>query len=157
MGASYANTSIYLDGILVPSPFHGADISQGATLSMFTSETIEDVKLLPAAYPENMAMPWEPLSISTRAMAAAWRPVSVPPSDLPIRNSSGKGNWAARSGVRGWRPHARAISAICSRNRLNDTSDDISFYDADLKLTYDLTPKQNVNFYGVGGHTFSAR
>lgn len=52
MGASYANTSIYLDGILVPSPFHGADISQGATLSMFTSETIEDVKLLPAAYPE---------------------------------------------------------------------------------------------------------
>jgi hypothetical protein len=25
MGASFASTSIYLDGILVPSPFHGTD------------------------------------------------------------------------------------------------------------------------------------
>src|SRR5207248_11584833 len=28
-----------------------------------------------------------------------------------------------------------------------------SFYDAALKLTYDITPQQNVSFYGLGGHT----
>ena len=37
---------------LGPSPFHGLDITQGATLSIFTSETLEDIELLPAAYPE---------------------------------------------------------------------------------------------------------
>ena len=52
MGASFANTSIYLDGILVPSPFHGTNVSEGATLSILTSDTLEDLKLLPAAYPE---------------------------------------------------------------------------------------------------------
>jgi hypothetical protein len=39
------------------------------------------------------------------------------------------------------------------RNRLNDTSDNISFYDGDLKLTYDVAANQTVSFYGVGGHT----
>src|SRR5258706_15713514 len=52
MGASYNNTSTYIDGILVPSPFHGVNVTQGATLSILTSETIEDIKLFPAAYPE---------------------------------------------------------------------------------------------------------
>ena len=29
----------------------------------------------------------------------------------------------------------------------------ILFYDGDVKLNYDLTPRQNVNFYATGGHT----
>ena len=32
--------------------FHGANVTQGATLSILTTETIEDIKLFPAAYPE---------------------------------------------------------------------------------------------------------
>src|ERR1700682_3971371 len=52
MGASFDSTSIYIDGILVPSPFHGTHITEGATLSILTGDTLEDIKLLPAAYPE---------------------------------------------------------------------------------------------------------
>jgi hypothetical protein len=53
MGEPFENTSTYLDGILVPQPFHGlTNISEGATLSIVTSESIEDIKLLPVAYPE---------------------------------------------------------------------------------------------------------
>ena len=52
MGAQDQNIGIYVDGILVTSPFHGMDITQGATLSLFTSETLENIELLPAAYPE---------------------------------------------------------------------------------------------------------
>ena len=52
MGASFDSTSIYIDGILVPSPFHGTNITEGATLSILTGDTLEDIKLLPAAYPE---------------------------------------------------------------------------------------------------------
>ncbi len=54
MGASYANTSIYLDDILVPSPFHGTDITEGATLSTFTSETIEARKIGVARLPSRV-------------------------------------------------------------------------------------------------------
>ena len=41
------------------------------------------------------------------------------------------------------------------RNRLNETFTDVSFYDADLKLNYDLTPSQTLTFYGLGGHTLA--
>ncbi len=36
---------------------------------------------------------------------------------------------------------------------MTDTSTDVSFYDGNLKLIYDLRPNQTLSFYGVGGHT----
>src|ERR1700733_2316428 len=50
-----------------------------------------------------------------------------------------KGHWAHADEVRGLLPHARGISAI--------------FFDADLKLSYDIAPNQRVDFYGIGGPT----
>jgi len=38
------------------------------------------------------------------------------------------------------------------RNGENDVQD-VSFYDGDLKLTYDLTAKQSVSFHALGGQT----
>src|SRR5208282_5626625 len=35
----------------------------------------------------------------------------------------------------------------------NDSSDNVSFYDGDLKLKYDVARGQTVSFYGIGGHT----
>ena len=154
MGATYANSSIYLDGILVPAPFHGTDISEGATLSMFTSETVEDIKVLPAAYPEKYGdSVGAALDLHTRdgsRSAPMFRAsVGLVDSDFLGEGALGtsrKGSWLASA--------RKSYLGYLLRNRLNDTSDNVSLYDADLKLTYDVTPNQNVSFYGVGGHTF---
>jgi Carboxypeptidase regulatory-like domain/TonB-dependent Receptor Plug Domain len=153
MGASYANTSIYLDGILVPSPFHGTDITQGATLSIFTSETLEDVKLLPAAYPEKYGdSVGAALDLQTRdgsRTTPTFRAsIGLADSELLGEGEIGKekkGSWIASA--------RKSYLGYLLRNRLNDTSDNISFYDGDLKLTYDVAANQTVSFYGVGGHT----
>ncbi len=154
MGAAYGNTSIFLDGILVPSPFHGTNISEGATLSMFTSDTIEDIKLLPAAYPEKYGdSVGAALDMHTRdgsRTAPIFRAtIGLADSELLGEGKLGsdkKGSWLASA--------RKSYLGYLLRGRLNDTSDNISFYDGDLKLTYDLTPNQTVSLYGVGGQTF---
>ena len=154
MGAPYSNTSIYLDDILVPAPFHGTDITQGATLSMFTSETIEDIKLLPAAYPEKYGdAVGAAIDLRTRdgsRTAPTFRTsIGLADSELLGEGELGaekKGSWLASA--------RKSYLGYLLRSRLKDTSDDVSFYDGDLKLTYDVAPNQAVSFYGVGGHTF---
>src|SRR5450631_139524 len=153
MGASYNNTSIYIDGILVPSPFHGTNVSEGATLSILTSETIEDIKLLPAAYPEKYGdAVGAALDLQTRAgsrTAPIFRAsIGLADTELLGEGALGterKGSWLASA--------RKSYLGYLLRNRLNDTSDDVSFYDGDLKLSFDVRPNQTVSFYGVGGHT----
>jgi len=153
MGAAYDNISIYVDGILVPSPFHGINVVDGATLSIFTSETIEDIKLLPAAYPEKYGdSVGAALDMQTRdgsRTAPIFRAsIGLADTDLLGEGQLGKskkGSWIASA--------RKSYLGYLFRNRLKDTSDDVSFYDGNLKLTYDLRPNQTVSFYGVGGHT----
>jgi hypothetical protein len=155
MGASYQDVAIYIDGILVPSPFHGVEITEGegGTLSLFTSETIQNINLLPAAYPEKYGDDvGAALELETRdgsRTAPVYR-VSIGFADSEI-NGEGpmgrrkRGSWlaSARKSYLGW----------LFRTQLKDTATDVSFYDASLKLDYDLTPSQRVDFYGVGGPT----
>lgn len=153
MGAPYENIGIYVDDILIPSPFHGLDITEGATLSIFTSETLEDIKLLPAAYPEKYGDAiGAALSLRTRdgSRTAPIFRASIGLADSEMLGegklgSAGRGSWIASA--------RKSYLSYLFRNRLNDTSDDVSFYDADLKLVYDITHNQSLNFYGVGGHT----
>ena len=153
MGASYDNTSVYLDGILVPSPFHGTDVTEGATLSMFTSDAIEDIKILPAAYPEKYGdSVGATLDLQTRdgsRTAPIFRAsVGLADTELLGEGKLGKvkkGSWLATA--------RKSYLGYLLRNRFHYTSSDVSFYDGDLKLTYDVAPNQTVNFYGVGGHT----
>ncbi len=153
MGASFDNTSIYVDGILVPSPFHGTNIAEGATLSIFTSETIEYIKLLPAAYPEKYGdSVGAALDLQTRdgSRTAPIFRASIGLADSELLGEGGlgtekKGSWLASA--------RKSYLGYLLRGRLNDISDDISFYDGDLKLNYDLRPNHAVSLYGVGGHT----
>src|ERR1700693_4523061 len=153
MGASFDSTSIYIDGILVPSPFHGTNITQGATLSILTSETIEDIKLLPVAYPEKYGdAVGAALDLQTRdgSRTAPIFRASIGFADTELLGEgelgkSRKGSWLASG--------RKSYLGYLVRSRLNNTSDDVSFYDGDLKLTYDVRPNQSVSFYGVGGHT----
>src|SRR5260370_30627442 len=53
MGASFSSVSIYVDDVLVPNPFHEiGNFAEGASLGVLTSEVVEEMKLMPAAYPE---------------------------------------------------------------------------------------------------------
>ena len=53
MGAPFSNVSIYIDDVLVQNPFHEiGNFNEGASLGVLTSEVVEEMKLLPAAYPE---------------------------------------------------------------------------------------------------------
>ena len=155
MGASYANTSIYVDGILVPSPFHGTStaFTGGATLSIFTGETLEDIKLLPAAYPEKYGdSVGAALDLQTRdgsRTAPIFRAsIGLADSELLGEGEIGKekkGSWLASA--------RKSYMGYLFRTRLIDTSDSVSYYDGDLKLNYDVSPNQTVSFYGIGGHT----
>jgi hypothetical protein len=153
MGASFDKTSVYIDGIPVPSPFHGTNISEGATLSILTSDTIEDIKLLPAAYPEKYGdSVGAALDLRTRD-GSRTSPIFRASIGLADTDLLGEGVFGkARRGS--WLASARkSYLGYLVRNRLNDTSDDISFYDGDLKLVYDFQPSQTVSFYSVGGNT----
>lgn len=153
MGAQYQNVGIYIDDILVPAPFHGVDVTEGATLSIFTSESLQDITLLPAAYPEKYGDDvGAALELETRD-GSRTAPVYRLSAGLADSEADGegplgrlkRGSWlaSARKSYLGW----------LFRDRLNDASDDVSFYDADLKLNYDLAPNQRVDFYSIGGPT----
>jgi len=153
MGASFDSTSIYIDGILVPSPFHGTNITEGATLSILTGDTLEDIKLLPAAYPEKYGdAVGAALDLQTRdgSRTAPIFRASIGLADTELLGEgelgkSRKGSWLASA--------RKSYLGYLTRSRLHDTSADVSFYDGSLKFIYDLRPNQTLSFYGVGGHT----
>ncbi|HWJ46638.1 MAG TPA: carboxypeptidase regulatory-like domain-containing protein, partial [Candidatus Udaeobacter sp.] len=53
MGAPFSNVGVYIDDVVVLNPFHEiGNFSEGASLGVLTSEVVEEMKLLPAAFPE---------------------------------------------------------------------------------------------------------
>jgi hypothetical protein len=154
MDAQYQNVGIYIDGILVPAPFHGVDITEGATLSLFTSETLEDIKLLPAAYPEKYGDDVGAALVLQTRDGSRTAPVYRISAGLADSEVDGEGPLGTQKRGSWLASERKSYLGYLFRNRLNDTSDDVSFYDADLKLNYDLAPNQRVDFYGVGGQTF---
>src|SRR6266566_3708976 len=52
MGAPYSQVGVYVDDVLVPNVLHTvADAPDAPNLSLFTGNDVEDIRLLPAAYP----------------------------------------------------------------------------------------------------------
>jgi hypothetical protein len=155
MGTPFQNVSIYLDDVLT-SPFHSIpDISNGASLSMLTSETVEEMKLMPVAYPVQFGdgigaaldiRTRDGSSDESRFRASA----GIADSDILGEGPLGAakhGSWiaSARKSYIGW----------LIRGRENNVHD-VTFYDGDAKLVYDLTRKQTVSFHALGGQTYTA-
>jgi hypothetical protein len=154
MGTPFQNVSIYLDDVLA-TPFHSIpDISNGASLSLLTSETVEEMKLMPVAYPVKFADGiGAALDIRTREgsrSAPLFRAsAGIADSDILGEGQLGgakKGSWIASA--------RKSYIGYLIRNRENDVQD-VSFYDADLKLTYDFTPKHSVSLHALGGQTYT--
>jgi hypothetical protein len=153
MGAPFFSVSIYIDDVLVQNPFHEiGNSSEGASLGVLTSEVVEEMKLLPAAYPEKFGdADGAALDIHTRegSRGPALFRISAGIAASEILGEGGLGG--AHKGS--WLLSARkSYINYLVRGRVQDASD-VGFEDADLKLNYDLTPRQNISLFATDGHT----
>jgi hypothetical protein len=153
MGAPFSSVSIYIDDVLVQNPFHEiGSFSEGASLGVLTSEVVEEMKLMPAAYPEKFGdADGAALDIRTREgsrSAPLFRlTAGVAASEILGEGGLGdsrKGSWllSARKSYINYLIKSRVGNAV-----------NVGFEDADLKLNYDLTPRQNVSLFATDGHT----
>ena len=153
MGAPFSSVSIYIDDVLVPSPFHEiGNFAEGASLGVLTSEVVEEMKLMPAAYPEKFGdAAGAALDIRTREGSRA-APLFRITTGIAASEFLGEGRLGSAS-KGSWLVSARkSYINYLIRNRVQAAAD-VGFYDGDLKLNYDLTPRQNVSLFGTGGHT----
>jgi len=154
MGAPFADVGIYLDDVLIPPPLHNVPSQQdGASLSLLTSETVQEVKLLPVSYPEKFGnQTGAAVDIHTRE-GSRTRPMfraapGIADSEFLGEGALGRsqrGAWLAsfRKSYIGW----------LVRDRVGSGFNDASFYDGDLKLNYDVAPGQALSLYSLAGHT----
>jgi hypothetical protein len=153
MGAPFSSVSIYVDDVLVANPFHEiGNFAEGASLGVLTSEVVEEMKLMPVAYPEKFGdAAGAALDVHTRE-GSRGGPLFRLSASIAASEFLGEGGLgSARKGS--WLVSARkSYINYLIKNRVQGAAD-VGFYDGDLKLNYDLTPRQNVNFFATGGHT----
>lgn len=152
MGAPFSGVSIYIDDVLVQNPFHEiGNFSDGASLGVLTSELVEEMKLMPAAYPEKFGdMDGAALDIHTREGSRA-APLFRVTEGIAASEILGEGALGSRKGS--WLFSARkSYIDYLIKSRVRNAPD-VGFEDASLKLGYDLTPRQNVSLFATDGHT----
>jgi Carboxypeptidase regulatory-like domain len=152
MGAPFRNVAVYIDDVVVSRPFHELPgFSDGASLSVLTSETIEEMNLMPVAYPERYGdAVGAALDVRTRDGSRA-EPLFRLTAGMGQSDFLGEGQLGnARRGS--WLFSVRK-SYIGYLLKYFGADTDVGFTDARVKLTYDLTPRHNVNLFAVGGHT----
>ncbi len=153
MGEPFSSVSIYVDDVLVQNPFHEiGNFASGASLGVLTSEVVEEMKLLPVAYPEQFGdAAGAALDIHTREGSRGGPLVRISAGIAASEVLAEGGLGGARKGS--WLVSARkSYINYLIQNRIQGAAE-VGFYDGDAKLNYDLTPHQNVNFFVTGGHT----
>jgi hypothetical protein len=152
MGAPYEQVGVYLDDVLVPNLLHTVSTFPDApTLSLLTGNVVEDLRLMPVAYPVRYADgSGAALAIRTRT-GSEGHPLfhgSVGMADSEFLGEGGfahahKGTWLfdARKSYVGY------LERLIGGSRFSEDG----FYDADLKLTYDITRTQTLSLLATGG------
>jgi len=152
-GAPFESVSIYIDDVLVPNPFHEiGHFADGASLGVLTSEVVEEMKLMPAAYPEKFGdADGAALDVRTRE-GSRGKPLVRISAGIAATEVLGEGGLGTnRKGS--WLLSGRRSYINYLVHGLENSAPDVGFYDADARLSYDLTSRQNVNFFATGGHT----
>ena len=152
MGAPYEQVAIYVDDVLVPGLLHTVPSYPDApTLSLLTGSDIADLHLMPVAYPARYADAiGAALVIRSRDGDAAppllHGSIGMASSEVMVDGGLGrKGTWLL--GAR------KSYIGYLARTLASTPFSDDGFYDANLKLTYDVTPGQRLSLYAVGGQT----
>ena len=152
MGAPFENVGIYVDDVFVPNLLHTVPGEHDApTLSLLTGGDVADMRLLPVAYPVRYA--------DAAGAAVVIRTREGDPSPPLIHASIGmatsevlgqgafgpnhKATWllGARKSYIGY------LEGYFGKGRFTEDG----FYDANMKLTYALTPSQTLSLYATGG------
>lgn len=153
MGAPFSSVSVYIDDVLVQNPFHEiGNFSDGASLGVITSEVVEEMKLLPAAYPEKFGDADGAALDSHTREGSRGKPMFRVSTGIAASEILGEGGLGSeRKGS--WLLSARkSYINYLIKNRVQNAAD-VGFEDADLKLNYDVTPRQNVSLFATDGHT----
>ena len=153
MGAPFSSVSIYIDDVLVQNPFHEIDgFGEGVSLGVMTSSLVEEMKLISAAYPEKLGdAAGAALDIHTRDGSRSG-PLFRVTAGIAASEFLAEGP-VGRSRRGSWLFSARDSYISYLNDRQMQDSGDGGFYDGNVKLNYDLTPRQNLSFYTTGGHT----
>jgi hypothetical protein len=152
MGAPYEQIGVYVDDVLVPNLLHTvANVPDAPTLSLLTGNDVEDLRLMPVAYPVRYAdASGAALAIRTRT-GSEGHPLFHGSVGMAASEFLGEGGFgSSHKGT--WLVDARKsyIGYLVRRFGKVDFTDD-AFYDASVKLTYNLTPTQTLSFLGTGG------
>jgi len=154
LGAPFSKVSVYVDDVVVPHPFHSiANVRDGGSLSVLSSETVGELTLLPIAFPERYGdSTGAALDIHTRE-GSRTKPLFTISLGLADSNLIGegelgpahKGSWLAST--------RKSYLSYLVHRESGDPFTDIAFEDGDVKLSYDLNSRHNLNFYALDGHT----
>jgi carboxypeptidase-like protein len=154
LGAPFERVGVYLDDVVVPQPFHTIpNLSDGASLSIFSTETLQELSLMEVAYPVRYAdVSGAALAIRTRE-GSRTRPHFTISAGLADSEFLGEGGLGS-AGKGSWLVSARkSYLNYLYRRRGGDPTTDVGFEDADLKLNYDLSSQHSLSFYSLIGHT----
>jgi hypothetical protein len=152
MGAPYEQVGIYLDDVLVPNLLHTvASFPDAPTLSLLTGNDVDELRLIPVAYPVRYGdASGAALTIRTRSGSES-APLFHASVGLADSEFLGEGAFShAHKGT--WLLDARkSYIGYLERSLAGSRFSQDGFYDADLKLTYDLTPAQTFSLLATGG------
>ena len=155
-GADFSRIGLYLDGVLLHEPFHmlqGQQVSGSATA--FNGDMVEELELHEGAFPVRFEdRTAGVLDVHTRDGSRTGDYLPHRRQRLQRRRHGAKGRSARRSAARGWSARARATCNTSSSAPSPIPSFIFGFEDAQGRLTYDLTPKNNVTLYVL--ESFSA-
>jgi hypothetical protein len=152
-GADYGRLGLYLDGILLHSPFHSAtEQGAGGSLTIFNGDFVEAIALNAAAYPVRYGdRTAGALDVrlreggrrraSLRGTASASNAGLL--SEGPL--GGGRGSWLASL--------RKSYLQYIIRRTTSEPALAGGFWDAQAKLSYDLLPKHNLSLSLIDGHS----
>ena len=154
MGAPYENVGVYVDDVRVPNLLHTIPgFQDAASISLFTGNDVQELRLMPVSYPARYAEDaGAALAITTRT-GTEGRPAFHFSAGLIDTEGLAEGGFArAHHGT--WLISARkSYPGYLDQFVDSQSYSDVGLYDANFKVTYDLTPAHTLSFFATGGQT----
>jgi hypothetical protein len=152
LGAPFSTIAIYIDDVQLRNPIQGIPgFADSASVSVFSSDTIESLTLIPTAFSERYADGiGGALDIRTRE-GARMRPVFRVSAGLLEAHGSAEGGFAGRRGSWLFSGRKSYMGYILRQTGIANAPS-IGFYNADGKITYDLTGRHSLEFYALDGN-----
>jgi hypothetical protein len=154
MGAPYEQVGVYVDDVLVPNLLHTLPgVYDQPSLSLLTGNDIEELHLMPVAFPVRYA------DDNGAALTLTTRSGSAGPPRFHVALGLADGEFLGEGGFGGshhgtWFFSARKSYVGYLEHFFNSISfSNIALYDANVKFTYDLTPSHTFSLFATGGQT----